>query len=308
MLAITHEHLGRVRTLGQLQIQSADIVSRIVRRNISSALILEDDADWDVRIKHQLHDFAMSTRTLTQPLLHDGISYADPTFPSPLDPSLVPDDIDFYKIPPTVPPKTSPYGDNWDFLWLGHSTMRFPNPGLASAAILPKGRVVTMDEPTVPGKEGLPKEGLPSIPPELGNDLRYTYPDHTRVVHHVADGLASTAYATTQSGARELLLWVGLTRVNQPYDVLLRYFCDGADGRQNHTCLAPNPSLFQPYRAPGWESADTDIQLSYAGTGFREKGFTEGVRWSTRVNFGVLLAGERDFEDSYPDEPTPEII
>lgn len=139
---------------------------------------MEDDADWDVRIKKQLHDFAISTRTLTQPLLKAASSYADPTFPSPLEPSFQPADIDFEKLPSTIPPKTSPYGDNWDFLWLGHCAMLLPSSSLATAATVPRGRVVTMNEATVP-----PKEGLPPHLPGLDNDLKLIYPGHTRVVH-----------------------------------------------------------------------------------------------------------------------------
>jgi hypothetical protein len=258
---------------------------------------LEDDSDWDVRIKEQLHDFALSTRALTQPLLNNPSSYADPTYPAPLDPKFVPDDIDFHKLPLTVPPTISPYGDHWDFLWFGHCTMRFPNPGLLSAPIVPKGRVVTMSDPTVPAKKNLPNIAWG------GNDIvRETYPDHTRVVHHVADGMCSTGYAITQAAARELLYWVGLTKVDDAYDALLQQFCDGSGGRSYHNCLAANPSLIQPHHAAGSKSSDSDIQLVESiGTGFREKGLTEGLRWSTRLNLEVLLAGGKNFVDSYPE-------
>jgi GR25 family glycosyltransferase involved in LPS biosynthesis len=36
----------------------------VVEQNLTSALILEDDADWDVRIKPQLRDFALSSQAL----------------------------------------------------------------------------------------------------------------------------------------------------------------------------------------------------------------------------------------------------
>lgn len=124
--------------------------------------------------------------------------------------------------------------------------------------------------------------------------------------HSVAEGLCTTGYAVTQAAARELLFWVGLTKVDEAYDRLLRQVCDGTNGRKYQNCLAANPSLFQPHRAAGSESTDSDIQQ--VGAGFREKGFTAGVRWSTRLNLDVLLAGGTEFEDSYPDEPKPEII
>jgi hypothetical protein len=40
----------------------------VVEQELGSALVLEDDLDWDVRIKEQMKDFAKSVRTLTQPL------------------------------------------------------------------------------------------------------------------------------------------------------------------------------------------------------------------------------------------------
>ena len=55
---------------------------------MSSALILEDDVDWDVNIKDQLTDFARGTR---------------------------------YLLNTTDAAAThSPYGDGWDVLWVGH--------------------------------------------------------------------------------------------------------------------------------------------------------------------------------------------
>ncbi|MCJ1394597.1 hypothetical protein MMC18_007477 [Xylographa bjoerkii] len=59
----------------------------VVEQNLSSALILEDDADWDIRIKSQLLDFAKGSRYLLNQ-------------------------------PPTQQTH-SPYGDGWDILWLG---------------------------------------------------------------------------------------------------------------------------------------------------------------------------------------------
>ena len=54
----------------------------------SSALIMEDDVDWDIHLKPQLVDFAHGTRYLQNHSMEE---------------------------------KThSPYGDGWDVLWLGH--------------------------------------------------------------------------------------------------------------------------------------------------------------------------------------------
>lgn len=119
-------------------------IQEIVKHNLSSALILEDDVDWDVRIKDQLWNFAVSSRALTQPLLRGSDrSYADTTYPHPpegnfnIDPSSP--DILFTEIPPTQPPRTSPYGDNWALLWLGQCGLTFPH---SDDKTIPKGRIV----------------------------------------------------------------------------------------------------------------------------------------------------------------------
>lgn len=39
----------------------------MIEQRISLALILEDDADWDIRIKRQMRDFAKASRLLVQP-------------------------------------------------------------------------------------------------------------------------------------------------------------------------------------------------------------------------------------------------
>src|SRR3954464_12630691 len=81
---------------------------RVVQQNLSSALILEDDVAWDVRIRKQLRDFALSTNALTQPLQASPNSYPDSTYPIALDSS--PEaalDIPFQHLPATLPPKFS---------------------------------------------------------------------------------------------------------------------------------------------------------------------------------------------------------
>lgn len=58
----------------------------MVNERTQSALIIEDDADWDVMLKSQLVEFARGSRYIQG---------------SPA-------------------PTHSPYGDNWDILWFGH--------------------------------------------------------------------------------------------------------------------------------------------------------------------------------------------
>lgn len=43
-------------------------VRTTVELDLMSAIILEDDLDWDIRLREQMHAIALATRTLTQPL------------------------------------------------------------------------------------------------------------------------------------------------------------------------------------------------------------------------------------------------
>ena len=63
-----------------------NVYQNMVQKRIQSALIIEDDADWDVLLRHQMVEFARGTRAIQNASL----------------------------------PMRSPYGDNWDLLALGH--------------------------------------------------------------------------------------------------------------------------------------------------------------------------------------------
>ncbi|RYP74246.1 hypothetical protein DL769_004067 [Monosporascus sp. CRB-8-3] len=264
-----------------------------IQENLTTALILEDDADWDVRIRDQLRDFALSSTTLTQPLVGasgTGTKYADQSFPRPLkDSPATVQELSFGKLPATTAPKTSPYGDNWDVIWAGHCGMHFP---FAHGEIIPKGRVVQTDQ-IVPQKQHLWTLSEP-------DDLKEQYPDHTRVVHHVQDGICSLAYAVTQKGARQLLYELGLKDANAAFDVQLRWFCEGTGRptRGRHHCLTMQPPLFGIHLSAGAKSANSDI--SDHGEGYQEEA-TKVVRWSVRMNAEALIEDRTDFVDQWPD-------
>ncbi|KAH8682606.1 glycosyltransferase family 25 protein [Xylariales sp. PMI_506] len=263
-------------------------IQEIVRRNLSSALILEDDADWDVRLRGQLRDFALGARALTQPLAGSH-QYADPTFPRPserqLEDKVVPE-LGFDDLPSTAAASWSPYGDSWNLIWAGHCGMHF-----GWSPLTPRGRVVHAGDRSVPLRRH-----LGSMP-----DLTENYPDHTRVYHHVQEGICSLGYAVTQRTARQMLHEIGLRPFDAAFDILLLWFCDGAaaEGRSYHDCMTMQPSLFQHHRPAGSQSALSDI--SGHGDGFNEKAYTEVVRWSVRMNAEEIMLGGDNFVDAYPD-------
>ena len=64
-----------------------NVIEQVVREQVATALILEDDADWDVTVKLQFGQFAGAVQALQA----ESRSH------------------------------TSPYGSGWDFLWLAHN-------------------------------------------------------------------------------------------------------------------------------------------------------------------------------------------
>ncbi|KAH8736639.1 hypothetical protein BGZ61DRAFT_411456 [Ilyonectria robusta] len=265
-------------------------LQEIVRNNISTALILEDDADWDVRLRRQLHDLALSSQALTQPLAGQN-SYADTSYQYRQPAKKSPDGIislDFNNLPETSPVTFSPYGDEWDLLWLGHCGMQMP-PADGS---LPRGRVVSKDDETVPAKEYL----LSYVKPYT---LKDEYPDHTRVVHHAYEGICLLAYAVTQKGAQELLREIALKDPTTPVDILMRWFCNGERGRRHHNCLAIQPPIFNPHRTRGPKEDTSNIDSKWSG--WWDTAETRMTRWSVRLNADKIIAGEK-MEDQFPDK------
>lgn len=72
----------------------------MVQNRITSALLGEGDIDWDPRVKTQLTNFAQASANLTNfvPNTNHPLAYS----------------------PPPTGSNISPYGNDWDLLWLGH--------------------------------------------------------------------------------------------------------------------------------------------------------------------------------------------
>jgi hypothetical protein len=270
-----------------------DALREVVRRNLSSALIMEDDVDWDIRIRQQLRNFAHSSRALTQPIMNwDGTpgQVADITYAKSQEGKREGRQREFLfmKTPSVVEPLVSPYGDDWDVFWLGHCGQMFPRE---DDKMVPKGRVVQSGDETA-----AQKKYLSSV---LHFEYAEQYEDHTRVVHHVQDGVCSLAYAVSQRGARAMLYEIGTKDLTAAFDLLLHWACSGEFGRGYHRCLTVQPPLMQHHRPAGLRSKNSDI--SGHGEGVNEKARTEEIRWSVRMNVEALLQGSKNYVDQYPD-------
>ena len=125
-------------------------------------MIIEDDADWDVGVRSQLYDFANKTREL-------GNARRDPS-----------------KHLTATTPTQSPYGDDWDILWIGACAW-------------------------------------PQDPPE---SVSFQSPgDKTYLVFWARGGMACTwGYAINSKSAKTLLAW--LLDINEPVDFHMGKYCE----------------------------------------------------------------------------------
>ena len=254
---------------------------------------MEDDGDWDVRLKSQAQLFSHASRAFLQPKSRGSPrTWADQFPPSSLDDHNYM--VNILKAPITLSPAISPYGDDWDVIWLGHVGSDLPAQWQETEQ---KGKtkrdprsLLTMfilDDETVPTQTQLrrhPFAGQVDTWSEL-------FPPHTRIVHESRSTAGIQAYAVTQRGARRLLYQFGLMTFSGTYDIQLSDWCDGTfhDERipdDRPICLTVQPPLVGQYYGAG----GSDI-YGIGGGYFRKKG-SAYIRNSVMHNLHRLVMGE----------------
>ncbi|KAI1472464.1 glycosyltransferase family 25 protein [Daldinia caldariorum] len=303
-----------------------DALRSVTRENLPSALILEDDIDWDIRLKSQLQTFALASRTWLRESKSGRHRTDLPDFdpPSTLGSrsrakaaihnheqntiQLAPDAGSDREIHKTA------YGDDWDVLWLGHCGADFPD-GQSSVSPL---RVEISGDETVPA----PKHLKPH-PFSLNDKLGELYPPHTRVVHASSGNVCTLAYAVSQRGARKLLSQFD-NHYDTQWDLMLQKWCEGkyaVEGKSHQNvransddetppkraesvpvCLTVQPPLFSHHYA---ESGTSNIQGQ--GGGYAKGTGTPYIRLSVQQNIDRLVAGAQESElvDQLPDNGDP---
>ncbi|KAL2817943.1 hypothetical protein BDW59DRAFT_175352 [Aspergillus cavernicola] len=215
-------------------------MQQIVSERLGSAIIMEDDADWDVSIKTQLQSFAIAVRALQGP--DDSTS-------------------------------GSPYGHDWDILWLGHC-------GLECKTNVPS--FLTPNDPTIlPPRHFLPYW---RDPPLLDR------PDDSRLTCTISDGVCSIVYAVSFRGAQRILAALSVNPsgiadqidIGAQFDVSLGRMC----GNGYLRCFASYPSLTGGYTPAGPATKGSDINGPAADSGKPFDGpiegpFSNGVMYST---------------------------
>jgi hypothetical protein len=132
----------------------------------------------------------------------------------------------FDNLPHTVSPQQSVYDDDWEILWLGHCGINFPEKNMRGDGIadyIPKGRVVHLDDQTIPETQ--------HISALYGAADLKQYPNNTRVISHVGNVICSLVYAVTQARARRMHYHFAIMKMTGAFDVMLHEFCDGITGK-----------------------------------------------------------------------------
>ncbi|OTB17727.1 glycosyltransferase family 25 protein [Daldinia sp. EC12] len=242
-------------------------IRRIVEEDLGSALIMEDDMDWDVRLKPQLQKIAQGARAL---------------------------------LSPASSKPNSPYGDDWDLMWLGHCGEVFPET-------LDENKEKPADDPGVQYmSRKFVIENDVTVPPRdrvTGLVDFQSHPEFTRWVHITGAPICTFAYALSQQGARKVLLDLSVDHLTGPFDNALAGLCRRAvstwgikdatkagDRGLDAKCISVTPPVFFHHKARGYVNGDSDIQTVQDGQ-IREKGKTENIVWSARNNIKNIIMG-----------------
>ena len=239
-----------------------NIYQKMVQHSIQSALVFEDDADFDLAFKYQMVDYARGTRFLLNSSSADTVSA---------------------------------YGDDWDFLWMGHNSIKNPPEGES------RRRWVTHDDPTV-------------VPPRHrhgGDKLETSYWDdqrtndrqfYSRVLVIGNGGWGFSAYAVSLRGARKILYHQSMTPFREPVDVGVENFVSSPQKYSNFTCVASYPKLVGYSFPAGPANKGTDIENHGQYSKILETATSKDLMYSTRLNVQNVFMGNKSFISQYADD------
>jgi len=259
-----------------------NVIRKIVNERITSALIFEDDADWDLRIVEQMYQFSAATKTL---LANGGQK--------------------------NQPRTKSPYGEGWDILWLGHCGGFHGNLSSVPQHIIRNDVTVppayAMDDMLFglnPYGDGHWKKDS-SDPPcaaHAGRDPPGKTCDYPRlgptdrIVQERAKPVCTAAYAISYQGARKLLARVGGLALNDAFAPVDQGFGDVCAGwtdlpGERTRCFTPSPPYFRGYKSKGLALADSDIRKTGSNGEKRTVGWSKGIMQSARLNVNNIISG-----------------
>lgn len=233
-----------------------NVFEDMLDRRIATAIVFEDDADWEVAFRQQLLQFARGSRYITGTEPKGGF----------------------------VP--HSPYGEDWDVLWLGHCNSR-PTRG-------DNKRFVLEHDPTVvPLSERQSwEQPITRYWDKPGSDFK------TRVVFRTSDSSCTTAYAISLKGAQKALYYLSMNPSNDPIDNAMGHLCGDAD--KDFKCISSFPTLVGISKPAGSSDRGSDVGHEPSDASISDKAHSERLVYSTRMNLQNLLTGNQKMVSAYP--------
>lgn len=236
-------------------------------------MVIEDDTDWDPRIRSQLSSLSLASQRLPEKIARAEL-VARNHVPSSDDiefQDLDHDPIELAKRSTLVLPAAPlqypvVYGSDWDVLWLGHCSGSLPPQQNVSALERLPDRYVLTDDVTVPAVKASPV---------------FPYPAHSRVYHRAHNTLCTLAYAVTQRGARKIMYEHGIRNFDRGYDFALGEWCDGVTKNMGDRplCLTSSPPIFSHFYGNGGAGRSDIAAVGGNGvkTGVLDKSVREGL-------------------------------
>ena len=177
-------------------------LERMAHEKIASAIIMESDADWDMRIKDIMTRVSDGARSIVD-------------WPFNRTQELT----------GRLPDYSSPYGDNWDIIWIGHCGSTTCGSGMCG-----DGRIYRVNDTAAPDLEHEYSFGSGPMEEQKRPGTRMTY--------ELRGGVCSTAYAISYSGAVKLI--EGIKENGDNIDLALARLCDQ---RRDLSCVGVWPQV-----------------------------------------------------------------
>ena len=246
----------------------------VVMNRLESAIIFEDDADWDVALRYQLVQYAKASRYI---LRQNGSA-------------------------------SSPYGNGWDVLTIGHCD--------AEARKEDMRRWVIPNDPTVIAPHIRGGAWIPDMKPwQAWNSKHPDKSNNTRICFASEWNACTTAYAVSLAGAMKILYYQSMTPFNEKFDNGLGNMLRHHEKKSNFTGITCYPTVIGVSHGAGTGAKTSDIE-SYGG--IHERPYSERLQFPVRKNIERLFRGDNIFEGEYSvermadkpevDNPTPFLL
>lgn len=229
-------------------------LARMIQEKIQTALIMEDDADWDVMLKSQMLEIANGARHVQN----------------------------------SMSPKRSPYGDEWNALFVGHCGT---NNRVNSDEAVDKRYWVIKNDPTVIA----PQHAVGNRSPNQSPLAISQNDNHTRIVFSPYKVTCLQAYGVTLSGAAQIIYNQALGQHGTVIDIAWSQMCKF---RHLQMPIAVHPPIMGQHRPPGDGSKDSD-RTDHRNS-VRKVGYSENVNFPMRLNIESFMYGKTSVKSQYP--------